>query len=104
VPYLQVDPQQQAIQSLPTSLSVWIGGQVTPPVTAPVTAPVSDYVLRLIKLLHSEGPKGNAEIRKTFDLRNRRRLRDTYIGPALTEGLIEYTLPDKPASRLQNTV
>jgi hypothetical protein len=44
---------------------------------------------------------GNADIRKTFDLRNRRRLRDTYIGPALTEGLIEYTLPDKPASRLQ---
>ena len=78
-----------------------VGGQVTPPVTAPVTAPVSDYVLRLIKLLHSEGPKGNAEIRKTFDLRNRRRLRDTYIEPALTEGLIEYTLPDKPASRLQ---
>lgn len=44
---------------------------------------------------------GNSEIRQAFELTDRRRLRDTYIGPAFTEGLIEHTLPDKPNSRLQ---
>ena len=43
----------------------------------------------------------NSEIREAFGLKNRRRLRDTYITPALDEQLIELTIPDKPTSRLQ---
>ena len=34
-------------------------------------------------------------------LRNRRRMCENYIAPALKTGLIEYTIPDKPNSRLQ---
>jgi len=43
----------------------------------------------------------NAEIRQAFGLKSRRRLRDTYITPALDEDLIELKIPEKPTSRLQ---
>jgi ATP-dependent DNA helicase RecG len=71
------------------------------PVTAPVTAPVNDYILKLLKLLDQKGPLGNAEILIHFTLKDRRRLRETYLDPALINGLIERTIPDKPTSRLQ---
>jgi hypothetical protein len=58
-------------------------------------------VLKLLALLAQRGPLGNDDIRQAFDLKDRRRLRETYLAPALAEGLIEYTLPDKPNSRLQ---
>ena len=74
---------------------------VTAPVEAPVTAPVGNYVAKLLRLLGQEGPLGNEKIRNAFSLQSRRRVRDTYIDPALAAGLIERTLPDKPNSRLQ---
>ena len=78
---------------------------VTAPVAAPVTAPVgaqaNAYVERLLRLLNERGELGNISIREEFGLKSRRRLRDTYIDPALIGGLIEQTLPDKPTSRLQ---
>jgi ATP-dependent DNA helicase RecG len=70
-------------------------------VTAPVTAPVSDYVGKLLYLLGQREPLGNEDIRSAFELKSRRRLRETYLGPALSEGLIQYTIPDKPNSSLQ---
>jgi len=75
--------------------------EVTTPVTAPVTAPVGDYVKKLLTLLSQSEPLGNENIRAAFGLKSRRRLRETYILPALSAGLIEYTIPDKPNSRLQ---
>ena len=77
------------------------GEQVTPEVTAPVTAPVSNYVSRLLGLLETDRALGNADILQSFELKSRRRLRETYIHPALEDGLIEMTIPDKPTSRLQ---
>ena len=71
------------------------------PVTAPVTAPVSAYVKRLLQLLKEQGEYGNAQIREAFSLKSRRRLRDTYINPALRDQFIEMTIPEKPNSRLQ---
>jgi ATP-dependent DNA helicase RecG len=68
-------------------------GQVTAPVTAPV--------LRLLELLSSNKALANAEILVELGLKNRRRMRETYITPALQAALIEYTIPDKPTSRLQ---
>jgi hypothetical protein len=44
---------------------------------------------------------GNAEIRACLGLKDRAHLREHYIIPALKEGVIEYTIPDKPNSRLQ---
>ena len=74
---------------------------VTTPVTAPVTASVSNHVSRLLGLLETDRALGNADILKSFALKSRRRLRETYIHPALEDGLIEMTVPDKPTSRLQ---
>ncbi len=34
-------------------------------------------------------------------LKDRRHLREHYIKPGLEAGLLEYTIPDKPTSRLQ---
>ncbi len=41
------------------------------------------------------------DIRESFKLKDRRRLRETYINPALNDGLIEMTIPDKPRSSRQ---
>jgi|GEM_PF-5711505 len=71
------------------------------PTAAPVTPPVGDHVLRLLKLLQTNDVMGNSEIRAAFVLKDRRRLRETYLAPALRDHLIEYTLPDQPNSRLQ---
>lgn len=68
-------------------------GEVTPPVTPPVAA--------LLALLAEAGELGNVEIRERMQLRDRTHLRKHYIEPALTQGLIEYSIPDKPRSRLQ---
>lgn len=65
------------------------------------TPPVNTYVRRLLELLESSGSLGNAEILTGFKLKDRRRLRETYIVPALGAGLIAYTIPDKPSSSNQ---
>ena len=75
--------------------------RVTDPVTPPVTPPVNEFVLKLLKLLEKSGPQGNFAVLDVFELKDRRRLRETYVDPALEAGLIERTLPDKPNSRLQ---
>lgn len=70
-----------------------------PPVTPPVTPPVA--VGNLLRLIGSRGPLGNSDLLKNLGLRDRTHLREHYIDPALAEGLVERTLPDKPTSRLQ---
>lgn len=69
--------------------------------TAPVTAPVGEYVMRLLVLLADRDALSNGEILDASGLKSRRRLRDTYISPALADELLERTIPDKPTSRLQ---
>jgi len=69
-------------------------------VTPPVTPPVNQYIRRLLELLDRRGALGNADIRIIFELKDRRRLRETYIKPALAADLIEMTIPEKPNSRL----
>ena len=75
--------------------------QLTGEVTGQITPPFTRSVSRLLKALSVKGDLGNAEIRKEFGLKDRTHLRKFYIEPALDAGLIEYTIPDKPTSRLQ---
>ena len=70
-----------------------VGTQSIDPVTPPIMA--------LLALLADKGPLGNAEIREHMQLKDRTHVRQHYIEPALAQALIEYTLPDKPTSRLQ---
>ena len=68
-----------------------------PPVTPPVTPPVE----KLLAALSSGESLGGTEIRALLGLKDRTHVRQYYIEPALSAGLIEYTIPDKPNSRLQ---
>ncbi len=62
---------------------------------------MNKYVRRLLELLERRDALGNADIRVAFGLKDRRRLRETYINPALEGVLIEMTIPDKPCSSKQ---
>ena len=78
-----------------------VTGEVTPPVTLPVTLPVTPPVKRLIDLLGEKGKLGAGAIREALGLKDRTHVWNTYIVPALEAELIEYTIPEKPNSRLQ---
>ena len=54
-----------------------------------------------MRLLGGEGELSNAEIRDRMKLADRTHIRERYIDPAVAQGLIEPTVPDKPTSRLQ---
>lgn len=60
----------------------------------------TDPVIRLLNCL-AQRAMSAGELRSTLKLRHRPTFRANYLHPALAEGLIEYTLPDKPNSRLQ---
>lgn len=65
------------------------------------TPQVTPQVAELLELLRQHGELGTLDIAKRLDLKNRKHVRTAYINPALEQGLIEYTIPDKPSSRLQ---
>lgn len=69
--------------------------QVTAQDTAQVTAQVED----LIKILSKEMDR--QEIQDMLGLTHREHFRAKYLKPALEQGFIEMTIPDKPNSRLQ---
>ena len=66
----------------------------------PVTDPVTDPVHRVLGVL-ARGPLRPSEIQQQLALRHRATFRENYLRPALAQGWIEPTLPDKPSSRLQ---
>ncbi len=66
----------------------------------PSTGPVPDQVLRLLEIL-KEGEFSPVEIRNFLNLSHRQTFRKNYLHPALEDGLIERTIPDKPTSRNQ---
>ena len=96
-------PQARAVSD-PT-ITPSVTPSVTPPVTPPVAPPVAPLVPegslnRLLQVLAS-GAKSASQIREALSLSDRNHARDAYIDPALSSGLIERTIPDKPNSRLQ---
>ena len=67
--------------------------------TDPVTDPVTPQVVRLLKA--RTGGCLRRELQTLLGLADREHFRKAYLLPALEEGLVEQTLPDKPNSRLQ---
>jgi len=41
------------------------------------------------------------ELQQSLSLKGRANFEERYLKPALQEGVIEYTIPDRPTSRLQ---
>ena len=75
------------LQMLVQALAPQVSPQVTPQVRA------------LIAVL--EGEMNREQLQALLALRDRKSFRQRYLQPALAEGLIEYTRPDQPNSRLQ---
>ena len=66
-----------------------------PQVTPQVTPQVGELVLAL------RGEMNREALQTALSLQDRKSFRERYIRPALADGLIEMTIPDKPNSRLQ---
>ncbi|MDA8124123.1 MAG: DUF4062 domain-containing protein [Deltaproteobacteria bacterium] len=94
-------------------LTLWRKGQaqVTAQVTAQVQGKVeesptqsptqsNDPVERLLLVLQ-EGERTARELRQAIKIKHRYTFRSNYLHPALVQGLIEMTIPEKPGSRLQ---
>lgn len=73
---------------------------VTDPVTDSVTDPVTTPVVRLLQALVN-GPLAPSDIQQMLALKHRPTFKTNYLRPALEQGWIEPTIPDKPNSRLQ---
>ena len=72
--------------------------RVIPPTQSPTQS--ADPVIRLIGILR-QGQLSSGELRQQLNLKHRPTFRKNYLHPALKEGYIEMTIPDKPSSRLQ---
>jgi len=73
-----------------------VSGPVIDPVTDPATDPVHRVVLAL-----TAGEMAPSAMWIRLGLKHRPTFRENYLRPALAQGLIEPTIPDKPNSRLQ---
>ena len=69
--------------------------QVSPQVTPQVTPQVRDL------LIVFKGEESRTELQKSLGLADRKNFRINYLNPALEEGLVELTIPDKPKSSKQ---
>ena len=64
------------------------------------TTQSTDPVVRLLTLLQ-RGASSTKELLSALGIKHKPTFRANYLHPALQAGLIEYTIPDKPNSRLQ---
>lgn len=71
-----------------------IAEQVTTQVTTHVTTQVTTQVSNLLKVL--DKPLSRQELQEKLGLRNREHFRQSYLRPALEEGLIAMSNPEKP--------
>lgn len=68
--------------------------------TDPVSDQVTDQVKGLLRCL-AQAARSALECMRLQGISHRPTFRANYLNPALKEGLIERTIPDKPNSRLQ---
>jgi hypothetical protein len=67
--------------------------------TPEVTPGVTPGVTRLLQILHGEMTR--KQIQSILNLKDEKHFREKYQQPAVSQGLIEMTIPEKPNSRLQ---
>ena len=65
---------------------------------------VSEYVKRMLAVMEYDVPYTASAIMEKLGLKSKETFRKNYITPALEEGLLEMTIPDKPQSRNQRYV
>jgi len=84
---------------LPVEIGDWAGAAQSVAQSA-AQSNTHDMTYRLLTAL-ANGERTPVSLRSELGLKHRSRFRENYIHPALDAGLIEYTIPDKPNSRLQ---
>lgn len=67
-------------------------------------ADYSDYVRRLMEAMEYHIPYTAAQLLDALGLKSKETLRRHYLGPALSDGLIVMSMPDKPTSRNQRYI
>ena len=73
----------------------------TDPATDPGTDPGTDPVQKLLYLFREKTEQGIASLMEALDLNHRPTFRRNYLNPALAQGYVERTIPDKPNSPAQ---
>ncbi len=80
---------------LPVHEQALVAQETTPEVTGEVTGEVERLVLAV------NGTMTRRELQAALDLKHEDHFRAAYLTPALEDGIIEMTIPDKPRSRNQ---
>jgi len=79
-----------------------LGLESVSPIQSPTQSPTqSDSPIEQLLLALDAGPLSSGELRSHLKLKHRPTFRENYLHPALAEGYIEMTIPEKPNSRLQ---
>lgn len=65
---------------------------------------ISDQINRLLDIMDKDIPLTANEIMKRLGIKSKETLRNRYLNPALENGLIKMTLPEKPNSKNQRYV
>ena len=119
------DPEVRALEDQDTGevtmqdtgeVTIQDTGEVTPQVTGEVTPYDTPYdtphdtpydtphdtgIVRLLEVISGSGEMNRKQIQEALGLKNTKHVRKTYLLPALQDGLIEMTIPDKPRSKYQ---
>ena len=64
----------------------------------------TEQVKRLLAAMEYDTPYTAAALMRLLGLKSRDALRNNYLNPAIEEGLIQMTVPDKPTSRNQRYI
>ena len=62
---------------------------------------ISKYITKLLNVMEKDIPMSANEIMEKLQLKSKETFRKNYINPAIKEGLINLTIPDKPTSKNQ---
>lgn len=65
---------------------------------------LSEYVKKLLSVMEYDTPYTANAILDLLELKSKETLRKNYLGPAIENGLIKMTLPDKPNSKNQRYI
>ncbi|MBP7654105.1 DUF4062 domain-containing protein, partial [Candidatus Dependentiae bacterium] len=79
--------------------SAYLTGEVSGVDNGVVAGQVTDEVMQLLKVIVGELPR--IKIQNILKLKSRANFEDRYLKPAIENGLIEMTIPDKPKSSRQ---
>lgn len=65
---------------------------------------LSEYVKKLLTVMEYDTPYTANAILSLLNLKSKETLRKNYLNPAIKNGLVAMTLPDKPNSRNQRYI